>query len=100
MSPITKHILITLLLCITGWFYIAEFKSLLIGHIEPSSVHRIDYYGAFALLIIMLLYSRKLLYGDQPKYKIVIGSVVLGYALVWICIFLLKRFFSGIAVIC
>lgn len=98
MSPKAKHILISSFFFVFGWLYLVEFKSLLFGHFHPAVTERINDFGACVYFVVLLLYSRELLKSYHPKYKIVIGSVVLGFALVWLGIFLLKRSIGGLLI--
>ena len=96
MNALTKHVIITLVLFGLGLLYLTQFKSLLTGEFNATTIHRINLFGASLYFVVLLLYSRELLRGYQPKFKIVIGSVVLAYALIWMSIFLLAQNFTGL----
>lgn len=95
MSPKAKHILISVFFFVFGLLYLVEFKPLLFGNFHPTVTERINDFGASVIFVLLLLYSRELLKSYHPKYKIVIGSVVLAYAVIWAVIFLLKYKFKG-----
>lgn len=95
---ISKHVVITLMVVIYGIWHLFYFSELLSDHFRLKTAKLVDEIAAYTFIIGLLFYTRKLLYGNQPKYKIIIGSVVLGYALIWLTLFLLKTYISGLMV--